>query len=147
MARDRSLERHTGHDAKLKWDAGDGFTEVPVTNVSWDREHTNNDVQHNGSLTPTMTTTGIRYSGSFEYNGQNPDILTDLIVGEGEARAGSGVRGTLTIREFNHDSGEKNVVYTFLRVKINNISRDLPSDDSSSTTVDWDAEGMEIVEP
>lgn len=146
MARDRSLERHTGHDAKLKWDAGDGFTEIPVTNVSWDREHTNNDVQHNGSLSPTMTTTGIRYSGSFEYSGQNPDILTNLIVSEGEARAGSGVRGILSIREYNHDTEEKEVTYTFRRVKINNMSRDLPSDGSSSTTVDWDAEEMDITE-
>lgn len=122
------------------------MVEIPVTNVSWDREHTNNDIQHNGSLTPTLTTTGVRFSGSFEYTGQNPAILEDLVIAEGEVRGNQGTRGTLTVREYNHDTEEKNYTYSFARVQINNISRDLPSDGSSTTSVDWDAEDMSMVD-
>lgn len=142
--RDRSLERHTGNDAKLKWDSGDGMVEIDVTDVSWDRDHTMEEVQHNGSLNPTLTVTELRYSGSFDYEGQNPDALADLVVTQGSAREKQPTRGTLTIREYEHDSEEKNVVYTFRRVQISNISRDYPADGVSSTSVDWEAEDMDI---
>lgn len=140
--RDRDYERHTGRDAKLKWQNADGeIKEFPVTSTDWSRDHTHEEIQHNGSLNPTLTTTELRYSGSFEYDGQNPGVLSELLYSN-DTQDGRSVAGTLTVREYNHDTDQKVVIYTFYRVKANSISRDNPADGVSSTTVDWDAENM-----
>ena len=145
---DRSLERHTGADALIKFDDGeDGYKEFPVTNVDWTRDYDMADIQHNGSLKPTLSTTGIRYDGSFEYEGQNPEALqTFSITGEDAGiERDRPVRGTLTIKEFNHDDQDEEVqTITFKRVLITNTNRDLPSDDVSSTSWDWEAEDMTV---
>jgi len=141
----RSLTRHTGADALLKFEAGDGYKEIPVSNTSWTKEYSTNDPQHSGSLKPTMTTTGIRYSGSFEYDGQNPNALDAISVRQedGVVEQDRPARGTLTIQEYNHDNNDDKVLtVTFVRVLVTNVNRDLPADGSSSTSVDWSAEDM-----
>jgi hypothetical protein len=138
--RDRDYERHTGNDSLLKWNGENGLVEVPVTTKDWSRDETHEEIQHDGSLNPTLTTTELRYSGSFEYTGQHPDVLEEFFTYDEED--GIAKRGTLSVREFNHDTGAHVVTYTFHRVKANSVSRDNPSDGTSSTTVDWDAENM-----
>lgn len=145
---DKSLERHTGASSLLKFDSGDGYVEIPVTNVSWTRDHNTNDLQHNGSMKPTITTTGIRYSGSFDYDGQNPELLNAFLqTNEGSSGIHDGrpTRGTLTINEYNHDANESvEQTVTLMNVMPTSFNRDLPSDGSSSTSVDFDAEDMII---
>ena len=142
----RSHERHTGADAIIKFDPGeDTYKKFPVTNVDWTRDYDMADIQHNGSLKPTLSTTGIRYDGSFEYEGQNTSALSTFSVTEegGSIEHDRPVRGTLTIREYNHDdNGETVRKITFERVLITNTNRDLPADDVSSTSFDWEAENM-----
>lgn len=139
----RQLERHTGADSLLKF----GGHEIPVTDVSWSRSHNQEEVQHNGSLNPTLATTDVRYSGSFEYNGQNPEVLEAISIdpgaGEGQNRP---ERASLTLREYESggdpQEGERVITVTFKRCIATSIDRDNPSDGVSSTSVDWEAEDM-----
>lgn len=149
---DRNLERHTGADSLLKVDIEDGGTyEVPISSVTYSRDYTLEEIQHNGSLNATLTTSEIRYSGSFEYNGQDPTIMKQLM--HGEDASGSAVidrnrpkRSTITVREYDHDDGNKVVsTITFRNVMIDTNDRDLTVGDISSTTFDWQAEDMEYV--
>jgi len=148
---DKSLERHTGASSLLKFDSGDGYVEIPITNVSWTRDHNTNDLQHNGSMKPTITTTGVRYNGSFEYDGQNPELLDQFLQtdgsGNGSIHDGRPTRGTLTINEYNHDDTDaQEQTVTFKNVVPTSFNRDLPSDGSSSTSVDFEAEDMLITQ-
>jgi len=147
----RALERHTGADARLKINpddpaAGDiGEFEVTVTNVTWTRDYTFEEIQHNGSLEATLSTSEIRYNGSFEYEGQNPDVIDTLMHSEtGQIiDRNRPVRFTLTVKEYDHDDGETvNATITFERVLITSNDRDLTPGDVSSTTFDWEAETM-----
>ena len=143
----RSHERHTGADALIKFDDGEGYKEFPVTNVDWTRDYDMADIQHNGSLKPTLSTTGIRYDGSFEYEGQNTSALETFSITDegGIIEQDRPVRGTLTIKEYNHDDNDEEVrTITFERVLITNTNRDLPADDVSSTSFDWEAENMTV---
>ena len=152
---DRSLERHTGADALLKFDAdmGDdtGYVEIPVTDVSWTRDHTTEDIQHNGSQTATLTTTGIRFNGSFEYDGQNPGLLDAFLNTDGTAAAstdngGRPTRGTLTIKEDNNDTDEEVRTISFKRVQATSFDRSYPADGVTNTSVDFEAEDMMITQ-
>lgn len=152
-AEGRSLERHTGADALLKFDAemGEetGYVEIPVTDVSWTRDHTTEDVQHNGSQTATLTTTGIRFNGSFEYEGQNPGLL-DAFLNTNDQRAsttddgGRPTRGTLTIQEDNNDTGDEVRTISFIRIQATSFDRSYPADGVTNTSVDFEAEDMMI---
>jgi len=141
-----SLERHTGADALIKFKVGESFKEIPVTNVSWTRDYSTNDLQHSGSLKPTLTTTGVRFNGSFEYDGQNPDAL-ELVAQGGDSNVSpeTPTRGTLTIKERDHDNDGNNIMtITFTDVLVMSNNRDLPADGSSSTSYDWEAEDMTV---
>lgn len=142
-----SLERHTGADALIKFKANGSYKEIPVTNVSWNRDFSTNDLQHSGSLKPTLTTTGVRFEGSFEYDGQNPDAL-ELVAQNTEDSNVSPerpTRGTLTIKERDHDNDGNNIMtVTFTDVLVMSNNRELPADGSSSTSYDWEAEDMTV---
>jgi hypothetical protein len=141
----------TGQDAvvKLNTESSDP-PEIVVSNVSWTRDVNTNDVQLNDSMNPTHVTTGLRYSGSFEYDGRDYDLNSELLLSEGtdQLEANHPVQGnTLTVTERpqpkSDDSNEK-YVYTFTNVKITSQSRDMPSDGSSSTSWDWVAESLDV---
>lgn len=150
----RALERHTGADAILKFTVDDAAKDddttyrIPVTNVQWTRDYTTEEVQHNGSLNPTLSTSEIRYSGSFDFEGQNPEVM-DLIMHDASGQIidrNRPVRGRLTIEEYNHADGETIVsTVIFKRVLVTSNDRDLSVGDISSTTFDWQAEDMKII--
>jgi|APHM01.1.fsa_nt_gi hypothetical protein len=141
----------TGQDAvvKLNTDASNS-PEIVVSNVSWTRDVNTNDVQLNDSMNPTHVTTGLRYSGSFEYDGRDFDLNSELLLSDAteQLEANHPVQGnTLTVTERpqpkSDDSSEK-YIYTFKNVKITSQSRDMPSDGSSSTSWDWIAEDLSV---
>lgn len=144
---DRSLERHTGAQSLLKFNTGDGYVEIPITSVDWNRAASTEEIQHNGSMNPTLSTSELRYDGSFEYEGQNPSLLTEISTqAEGGAiQKNRPKRGTLTLKEYNHDDNDVTVTtVTFKRVLITDIDRSLSSDGVSSTSCDFQAEDMLI---
>ena len=136
--------RVTGQEAVLKW----GDKEVAVTNVSWSREVDTTEVQHNDTLNPKILVTGLRFSGSFEYSGRNFDLQNALIHTQNTVtkQEGEPQRGTLAVEELSEDEdgNEVRYIYTFEDVVVTDQSRDMPSDDSSTTSWDWSAEDMRV---
>lgn len=134
-------DNHTGNDAVIKIPAGN---EIEVTNVTWDETVNTTDVQHNDSLKATNVTTGIRYSGSFEYEGANTELRDQLWYTEGDQyhEAGEPKKVTMTIKETQAESGQEGLprTTTFTGVKVETQTRDLPSDEVSSTSFDFVAE-------
>jgi len=159
QAEARSLERHTGSDALVKFKIDDPASgdetkiyEIPVTSVDWTRDYSFDEVQHNGSLEPTLATTEIRYNGSFEWQGQNPFAMDKLLQGPSTADnarhidANRPIRFKLTVEEYNHerlnDDDEEKTEHTvvFKRCMITSADRDLSTGEVSSMTIDWEAE-------
>lgn len=136
----RGDERVTGSDAIIKIPSGET---VPVSNVSWDRNAENTEVQHTqgpgggkaSALKPTRATTSLTYEGSFEYDGSNEEL-----IGQVWDSNGIPIRVTMTIKE-ETDTGSDRTV-TFENVTVEGQSRDIPSDDVSSTSWDFVAENM-----
>lgn len=143
-------EEVTGQDATLKF--GTSKTEIPVSNVSWNREVNTDDVQHNDSLNPTKVITGLRYNGSFEYDGRNYEIQNLLLRAKESSRGdqkNTPVKGTLTVTEKDivsteQGEGTTKFVYTFKGVTITSQGRELPSDGVASTSWDWEAEDVSV---
>jgi len=140
-------ERFTGEDAIIKVPQGN---EIAVSNVSWDREVNSTEVQHNDSLNPTHAITGLRYSGSFEYDGKNEDLRSQLWRSDGRP-----VRFTMTVKEEPGQttdgygttaSDPASRKFTFENVIVTSMSRDIPGDDVASTSWDFVAENVEVSE-
>lgn len=136
---DTQERRVRGTDAVLKLS---GSHEISVSNVSWDREVNTDEIQLNDSLKPTITTTGLRFSGSFEYEGTNNKLQT-AIFSDGTATAERGEPnrfGTLVYKENYADGTSRK--FTFRRVMITSMSRDAPSDGIVSASFDFVAEDL-----
>ncbi len=148
MAKDPTVDpTATGQDAQLKV-AG---KEVAVTNVSWTRDVSTNDIQLSDSLNPTHVTTGLRYNGSFEYDGRDFELTNALLQqneggGSNERQKNEPIETKLTVEETPGVNSEKSgtYVYDFTNVKISSQSRDLPSDGSASTTWDFVADDLSV---
>lgn len=143
-------ETVTGQDATAKW----GSTEFAVSTVSWNRNINTSEVQHNDDLNAKILTTGLRYDGSFEYSGRNWDLMNALVhQKEGPThQANEPETGTLTVMETvesENDDGSvstEKYMYTFTGVVVTGQSRDLPADDASSSSWDWQAEKMSVTQ-
>jgi len=131
-------ERHTGNDAIISIPDGN---DIPVSNVSWDQDVNTTEVQQ-GSLKPSIAITGLRYSGSFEYDGKNENLRGKLWRDDGEPE-----RVTMTVKEEPSRTGTGGRTFTFTNVMVTGMSRDLPSDDVSSTSWDFVAEDLNVTGP
>lgn len=127
--------RHTGNDAVIKVPDGN---EIAVSNISWDRDVNTTEVQQ-GGLNPAIAITGLRYSGTFEYDGKNEDLRDQLWKEDGTP-----VRFTMTVKETPGDLGTGTRTFTFTNVMVTGMSRDLPSDDVASTSWDFVAEDLNV---
>jgi len=138
--------RVTGQEAvvKIPNSAGD---EIAVTNVSFDIEVNTTDVQTDQSLRANIATTGLRYSGSFEYDGSQDKIRAKLFYTAGESsyhEAGEPKRVTMTVKEEQPDESANAATnartWTLENVIVTGMSRDIPADDVASTSWDFEAE-------
>lgn len=142
--------RVTGRDAiiKIPNSAGD---EIAVTNVTFDIDTNTTDVQTDQSLRADIVTTGLRYSGSFEYDGAQDKIRAKLYYAAGDAEVSAGLkqageprRVTMTVREredpVDDAGGNLPRTWTLENVVITGMSRDIPGDDVASTSWDFEAE-------
>jgi len=138
--------RITGQEAVVKIPQGD---EIAVTNVTFDIETNTTDVQTDQSLRADIVTTGLRYSGSFEYDGANDEIRSKLYYSAGESafhEAGEPKRVTMTVKENAPEGGNPELprTWTLDGVKVTGMSRDIPSDDVASTSWDFEAEDVYV---
>lgn len=144
MATDLPDERFTGEDAIIKIPNGNA---IAVSNVSWDRDVNTTEVQHNDSLNPTVAVTGLRYSGSFDYDGKNENLRQKLWRDDGRPK-----RVTMTVKEESGEvdntagttSSAGSRTFTFENVIVTGMSRDVPSDDVASTSWDFVAENVSV---
>jgi hypothetical protein len=146
--------RVTGQEAIIKIPSGgSGDNEIAVTNVSFDIEVNTSDVQTNQGHKPDIATTGLRYSGSFEYDGEQDKIRAKLFYSASDSNAGADSafepgepkRVTMTVKEEAPDgssggSGNLSRTWTLDNVLVTGMSRDIPSDDVASTSWDFEAE-------
>jgi len=140
-------EEVMGRDGTLKWAFGSRKREINFTSVSWSRDVETTQIHHNDTLKPTTLTTALSFSGSFEYEGSNYELMYELMNDDqsvsGDLDAGEPPEGTLTLVETVNEDGTINkYLYTFQDVTITSISKDVSSDDASSVTVDWEADDM-----
>lgn len=138
-------ERQTGQEAVVKV----GTEEIPVTNVTWDRTVNETDVQHNNSLWATNVDTGLRVSGSIEYEGSSEEFRDfvwydegDSDVQNGYAEAGQPKRLTMTVRETQGEEGASGLprTFTFVNTRFVGESPDYPSDGVRSVSWDFTAD-------
>jgi hypothetical protein len=142
--------RVTGQEAIIKV-PNSGGNEIAVTNVSFSIDVNTSDVQTDQGLKPDIVTTGLRYSGSFEYDGAQDAIRDNLFyaagddaeVADGFFEPGEPKRVTMTVREERPEPGSSNNLprtWTLENVVVTGMSRDIPSDDVASTSWDFEAE-------
>lgn len=141
--------RVTGQEAIVKIPNSSG-DEIAVTNVSFDIDVSTTNVQTDQSLKPTKATTGLDYSGSFEYDGGQDKIRAKLFYAAGDEEVSAGFREpgeprrvTMTVKEeAPEDGADGNLprTWTLEEVMVTGMSRDIPSDDVASTSWDFEAE-------
>ena len=135
--------RVTGQEAIISIPQGE---EIAVTNVSFEIAPDTTDVQTDQSLKPDIVTTGLRYSGSFEYDGVQDNIRNNLFYDANESpyhEAGEPKRVTMTVVEeppSEEAATELPRTWVLENVVITGMSRDVPADDVASTSWDFDAE-------
>lgn len=144
--------RVTGQEAvvKIPNSAGD---EIAISNVSFDISVETTDVQTDQGMKPDIARTGLRYSGSFEYDGEQDKIRAKLFYSasdglagpDGPFEPGEPKRVTMTVKEEAPDgaggqSGNLSRTWTLENVIVTGMSRDIPADDVASTSWDFEAE-------
>lgn len=133
-------EHHTAQDATIKIPNGE---EIKVTNFSWSKDTNETEVQHNDSLWAERVTTGMRISGSFEYSGAEDTLRDELYYDNEDGHEGEPRPVTATVKEENVGEEGNSRTLTFNKLKVTGWSRDLTSDDVSSSTWDFVAQKVE----
>jgi len=150
MVAPEHTSRVTGQSAVIKIPNSSG-DEIAVTNVTFDIEVNTTDVQTDQSMRASIATTGLRYSGSFEYDGAQDKIRAKLFYANGDSevsngykKAGEPKRVTMTVKEEKPSSGGGGGnlprTWTLDNVIVTGMSRDIPADDVASTSWDFEAE-------
>lgn len=135
-------KHHTGQQAVLKFPPD---LEIPVSNVDWDRNVNTSENQLNDDLKAAIAITGLRYEGTFDYDGKNDDVRAAM-WNDGTDNSPV-VHATMTVREDPSPQADVDVgtrTYKFDTVVITGESRSIPGDDTSSTTYNWMAEDIAV---
>lgn len=146
-------ESYTGQSGTLVITSTEENIEIPVNNVTVDVETSTTEVQHNDDLTVTNVPTSTTISGSFEYEGINVGLLQDLTADGGNNLNKLADIGTLVLREGDGSfaasgegipQGESDRKLFMEGIQLTSVSRDVPSDDVASTSVDFVADEIEF---
>lgn len=139
-------KHHTGQQAVLKF-PNTSIGEIPVSNVDWDRDVNTTENQLNDDLKAAIAITGLRYSGTFEYDGKNDEIRAAMWNDQDDTDNSPVVHSTMTVRETPSPQAGADVntrTYKFDTVIVTGESRSIPGDDNTSTTYDWMAEDVTV---
>lgn len=153
-------EKVTGQQAKMKIyrsnvNSGNQTPkEVTFSSFSWSRDVETTEVRHNDDLKPKLVRTGMSYSGSFEFEGSNFDLMSELFndgatsndLGTTMVEDNEPPEITITLKETVQEGtgsdSEKTHFYTFKRCTITSYSKDINANDTFSVTGDWEAEDV-----
>jgi len=135
MYNNNNRRKEVGENCELELPGG-GST--PVSNVSFTEEANTSEVQYTDSFSQSIAVTGVTYSGSFEIPGNADE---ERSIGWDD---GSGEETTLP--EYNSTNmvivdGQGNR-YEFENVLFNSHNKDIPSDDRTTQSFDFMAEGL-----
>lgn len=146
-------ETYTGQDGTVVIQRGGETVELAVSNVTVDIETSTTEVQHNDGLTVTNVPTTTTISGSFEYEGINVELIRDVTNDGGDQLDKLTSVGSIVVREgdgtFSAEGegtgGSARDRKIFLNgVQFTSVSRDVPSDDVASTSVDFVADEVNV---
>ncbi len=136
LSADAGTQKEVGANCELQVPDG---TSTPVSSVSFSEEANTSEVQYTDSFAQSIAVTGVTYSGSFEIPGNAQSTRDDgWDDGSGEAPTLPKHIENMTITD-----GEGNT-YTFSNVLFNSHSKDIPSDDRTTQSFDFMAEGLTI---
>ena len=125
--------KEVGPNCKLEIPSG---TEIPVENVSFSEEADTSEVQYTTGFSKDIAVTGVTYSGSFDIPGNASNVRDK----GWENAASSSTNLPKHVPNLVIKDGNK--TYTFQDVLLNSHSKDIPSDDRTSTSFDFMAQQM-----
>lgn len=129
----------TGHDGALIISG----EEIAITNADYDGPDPDwAENQFNDGLHANFSLSGVRYSGSFEFAGSSEDLRTSLYeqASDGTYEVPKPPEEIEIHIEEETEQGLRTVI--FRGVAIGTRSRSRPSDDSTTTSIDFAAERM-----
>lgn len=115
-----------------------GGSGIDITSFSFSEEANTSEVQYNNGFSQNIAVTGVTFSGSFEISGNAEEIRDKAWTNPTSNTAVPKHIGTLTIKT---GTGRK---YNFSNVILNSHSKDIPSDDRTSSSFDFMAEGLTV---
>jgi len=130
----RSAEKEVGTNCTLELPSGD----TPVENMSFSEEAETSEVQYTDSFGKSIAITGVSYSGSFDIPG-NANVERDVGWDGGNNEGNTTLPKHVESMSIVDGDGR---AYTFTNVVFNSHSKDIPSDDRTSSSFDFMAERM-----
>lgn len=127
--------KEVGEDATLEVA---GIGSVPVSNFSFSEEANTSEVQYTNGFHQNIAVTGVTYSGSFTIPG-NANIERD--AGWDTPSDGTTLPQHIQNMTITDGSGR---TYTFKNVLINSHSKDVPSDDRTEQSFDFQCEKVTV---
>lgn len=135
-----------------------GNDEYPVTNIELTIETQTSQIQQETSFDPTTAISGMRYSGSFEYQGINNDWIDGLFEVNSADKFVQPKNSFISISEENLSTRQTpnspidTIAFDDARsiilrgVTITNVDRSIPADDVATTTLQFQADSLDIIE-
>lgn len=138
-----SRRKEVGENCQLFLPTG-GENGTPVSNVSFSEEANTSEVQYTDGFSQSIAVTGVTYSGSFTIPGrantERAEGWSDSSPEEDSLDSRSttlpNLISTMTIED---GSGKQ---YNFNNVLLNSHSKDIPSDDRTEQSFDFQAETL-----
>lgn len=117
-----------------------GLSNLPAENVSFSEEAETSEVQYNDGFGRSLAVTGVTYSGSFDIPG-NAKLERENVWGNGRFGSGSTTLpkhlSTLAIED-------QEKLYSFKDVMVSSHSKDIPGDDRTSHSFDFEAQELVV---
>lgn len=136
---DSEKTKEIGQNCSVQFTGG---VEVAAENASFSEEAETSEVQYNDSFGRSLAVTGVTYSGSFEVPG-NASLERD----EGWDAGGGGTTLPKHISTFTITDNDGGREYNFNDAMITSHEKDIPGDDRTSHSFDFEAQTLTVVEP
>jgi hypothetical protein len=112
---------------------------VPVSNVSYSEEANVSEVQYTDGFNQSLAVTGVTYSGSFTIPGRDNETRDIGFTSDGDNERNTSLPELIENMTIQDGSGRD---FTFGNVMIDSHSKDIPSDDRTEHSFDFQAETL-----